>query len=82
MLRSISGWWCGLSRRLWVCLLVGVVVRAYALRFGGASVAKELGGRRLHPATQDAGEKLVLEIVEELAIAGGVADSRGVAFGR
>ncbi len=53
-------------------LLVGVVVRAYALRFGGASVAKELGGRRLHPATHDAGEKLVLEIVEELAIAGGV----------
>jgi Zn-dependent protease with chaperone function len=53
-------------------LLVGVVVRAYALRFGGASVAKELGGRRLHPATQDDGEKLVLEIVEELAIAGGL----------
>ena len=53
-------------------LLVGVVVRAYALRFGGASVAKELGGRRLHPASQDAGEKLVLEMVEELAIAGGL----------
>jgi Zn-dependent protease with chaperone function len=53
-------------------LLVGVVVRAYALRFGGASVAKELGGRRLHPATQDAGEKLVLEMVEELSIAGGL----------
>jgi Zn-dependent protease with chaperone function len=53
-------------------LLVGVVVRAYALRFGGASVAKELGGRRLHASTRDAGEKLVLEIVEELAIAGGV----------
>ncbi len=53
-------------------LLVGVVVRAYALRFGGASVARELGGRRLHPATQDAGEMLVLEMVEELSIAGGL----------
>jgi Zn-dependent protease with chaperone function len=53
-------------------LLVGVVVRAYALRFGGASVAKELGGRRLHPGSLDAGEKLVLGMVEELAIAGGV----------
>ncbi len=53
-------------------LLIGVVVRAYALRFGGASVAKELGGRRLHPASTEAGEKLVLGMVEELAIAGGV----------
>jgi Zn-dependent protease with chaperone function len=53
-------------------LVVGVVVRAYALRFGGASVAKELGGRRLHPASRDDGEKLVLGIVEELAVAGGL----------
>jgi Zn-dependent protease with chaperone function len=53
-------------------LLVGVVVRAYALRFGGASVAKELGGRRLHPGSQEAGEKMVLGMVEELAVAGGV----------
>lgn len=53
-------------------LLVGVVVRAYALRFGGASVARELGGRRLHPGSQDAGEKMVLGMVEELAVAGGV----------
>jgi Zn-dependent protease with chaperone function len=53
-------------------LLVGVVVRAYALRFGGASVARELGGRRLHPGSGDAGEKLLLSMVEELAVAGGV----------
>jgi Zn-dependent protease with chaperone function len=53
-------------------LLVGVVVRVYALRLGGSGIAEELGGRRLHPSTKEPGEKLLVNLVEELALFSGI----------
>ena len=53
-------------------LLVGVIVRVYALRLGGAGIAEELGGRRLHPTTKEPGEKRLVDMVEELALASGI----------
>lgn len=53
-------------------LLVGVVVRVYALRLGGSGIAEELGGRRLHPSTKEPGEKRLVDTVEELALSSGI----------
>ena len=53
-------------------LIVGVIVRVYALRLGGSGLAAELGGRRLHPFTQEPGEKRLVSLVEELALASGI----------
>jgi Zn-dependent protease with chaperone function len=53
-------------------LLVGVIVRVYALRMGGVSLVEELGGTRIRPASSDAGDQLLLRLVEELAFASGV----------
>ncbi len=54
-------------------LAIGVIVRFYAIRLGGGQVAKELGGRRVHPAASAPGDRLILEIVEELALASGIS---------
>jgi Zn-dependent protease with chaperone function len=54
-------------------LAIGVIVRFYAIRLGGGQVALELGGRRVHPAASAPGDRLILEIVEELALASGIS---------
>ena len=54
-------------------LAIGVIVRFYAIRLGGGQVAQELGGRRVHPAASAPGDRLILEIVEELALASGIS---------
>lgn len=41
-------------------------------RGGGRWVAEELGGRRVDPATTDAAQRRLLNVVEEMAIASGV----------
>ncbi|TVZ40639.1 peptidase M48-like protein [Alteromonadaceae bacterium 2753L.S.0a.02] len=62
---------------LWVLLGVSSVVLAgtlfkYAqLSGGGKRVAESLGGRLIYPDTQDANERKVLNVVEEMAIASG-----------
>ncbi|MEY5024831.1 MAG: hypothetical protein RLZZ244_359 [Verrucomicrobiota bacterium] len=53
-------------------LTVGVVARIYALQDGGRSVAVELGGYRVHPATSDPGEVRLVQLVEELALGAGI----------
>ncbi len=57
-------------------VLVGVggasFIRWLQLREGGKVVALSLGGRLIHPDTQDFYEKRVLNIVEEIALAAGV----------
>jgi Zn-dependent protease with chaperone function len=53
-------------------LVVGVIVRFYAIRLGGGGIAKELGGRRLHPGSEDPVERRVLDLVEDLAVALGL----------
>jgi Zn-dependent protease with chaperone function len=53
-------------------LAVGVIVRFYAIRLGGSQIAQDLEGRRVHPASSAPADRLVLEMVEELALASGV----------
>lgn len=57
------------------CLVVvlGTLYKTAELRRGGAAVAEMLGGRRIHPNTQDPDERKLLNIVEEMALASGMA---------
>jgi Zn-dependent protease with chaperone function/uncharacterized tellurite resistance protein B-like protein len=50
----------------------GTGVRTAQLRQGGATVARLLGGRQVEPGTTDARERVLLNVVEEMAIAAGV----------
>lgn len=57
-----------------VCSFVGLayLYKAVKLSGGGSSIAQSLGGRVLHPDTEDFYEKRLLNIVEEMAIASGM----------
>lgn len=55
-----------------VTIGIGTLYRLGQLRSGGAGVAEALGGRLIDPATRDADERRVLNVVEEMAIASGV----------
>jgi Zn-dependent protease with chaperone function len=50
----------------------GSVVKIISLRRGGSYVAESLGGRGINPATTDARERVLVNVVEEIAIASGV----------
>lgn len=52
---------------------IATLVKVRQLRSGGPKVARELGGRRIKAGTKDRLEKRLLNIVEEMAIASGVA---------
>ncbi len=64
---------------LWIALGVSIVVllgslfRFVQLRSGGKAVAEAMGGRLLAGNTQDADERKILNVVEEMAIASGTA---------
>ena len=51
---------------------LGSIWKFLELRSGGASVAEMLGGRRLANNTADAEERVVLNVVEEMALASGI----------
>ena len=57
-----------------VCSFVGLayIYKVVKLSGGGASIAETLGGRLLHPNSDDFYEKRLLNIVEEMAIASGM----------
>ncbi len=77
--------WQGISHALspaafmWIALGVGCVVllgslfRFMQLSGGGKAVAEAMGGRLLMGNTQDADERKILNVVEEMAIASGTA---------
>ena len=50
----------------------GASFRTAQLRKGGGAVAELLGGRRVDPGTTDPAEQMLLNVVEEMAIASGV----------
>jgi Zn-dependent protease with chaperone function len=50
----------------------GATFRTAQLRKGGGAVADLLGGRRVDPGTTDPKEQMLLNVVEEMAIASGV----------
>ena len=62
-------WYIALSVVLVV--VIGSIFKWYQLASGGRYVAEALGGRILTHDTQDADEKRVLNVVEEMAIASG-----------
>ncbi len=61
-----------------VALVVGSIIglgslyKVVEMRGGGQKIASMLGGRRINPNTMDAGERRLLNVVEEMAIASGV----------
>jgi len=67
-------------------IVFGTVSRIYALSGGGAAVAEMVGARRVKRDSSDEGERRLLNIVEEMAIASGIAvpqvyvmdDQRGI----
>ena len=54
-------------------IFFGSLFKTAELRTGGEAVALMLGGRRIPPTTTDPDERRVLNVVEEMAIASGVA---------
>ena len=50
---------------------VGSLFKMAQLTSGGEVVARSLGGRRVSPSTRDLGERILLNVVEEMAIASG-----------
>jgi Zn-dependent protease with chaperone function len=50
----------------------GTLFRTSQLRKGGAAVAELMGGRRVDPGTSDPRERVLMNVVEEMAIASGV----------
>lgn len=53
-------------------ITLGSLFKTLQLKGGGAKVAEMLGGRRLHPYTEDLKEQRLLNVVEEMALASGV----------
>jgi Zn-dependent protease with chaperone function len=51
----------------------GTLVETFNLRDGGDAVAQMAGGRMVSPASQDLQERRLLNVVEEMAIASGIA---------
>lgn len=51
----------------------GTLIETFNLREGGEAVAQMAGGRMVSPASQDLQERRLLNVVEEMAIASGIA---------
>jgi Zn-dependent protease with chaperone function len=51
---------------------LGTLYKMAQLRAGGAVVAQQLGGRLIPPNTADPAERVVLNVVEEMAVASGI----------
>lgn len=49
----------------------GSLYKVWALSDGGEGVARMLGGRPIHPSTNDPAERRLLNVVEEMALAAG-----------
>jgi len=54
-------------------VLTGSLFKTMQLSKGGSVVARSLGGRPLAPDTRDADERRLLNVVEEMALAAGIA---------
>ena len=57
-------------------IAVGMLYKVLELREGGAAVARMVGGRAVDPTTRDLLERRLLNVVEEMALAAGVAMPR------
>ncbi len=77
--QELAGWWWHSENFIWISLLTLVIVSAgslykiWRLSSGGKAIAEQMGGRLIHPSTQDLQERKALNVVEEMAIASGTA---------
>jgi len=68
----ISAWWITTAVVLGI-IAFGTLSRMHALSGGGAAVAEMVGARRVERDSSDEGERRLLNIVEEMAIASGIS---------
>ena len=73
-----SGFWqpqlfLGVAAGTCLVVLFGSLFKMAELRRGGSAVAEMLGGQRIPPNTDDLDERKLLNIVEEMALASGMA---------
>ena len=54
-------------------ILAAVWIKRRSISAGGAAIAEQLGGRRIEPNSSEPAERRLLNVVEEMAIASGVA---------
>lgn len=55
-----------------ILIISGTLFRISQLRKGGSAVAEMLGGRKAEPSSTNAGERRLINIVEEMSIASGL----------
>jgi len=55
-----------------ILIVSGTLFRISQLRKGGSAVAEMLGGRKAEPSSNNAGERRLINIVEEMSIASGL----------
>ncbi len=76
-LGAIDWWQPGALQAITLLVVPTVVISAFfkwrQLREGGPAVAEMVGGRRVEPDTEDLRERTLLNVVEEMALASGVA---------
>jgi Zn-dependent protease with chaperone function len=68
----ISAWWVTTAVVIGI-IATGTLSRMHALSGGGAAVAEMVGARRVKRNSGDEGERRLLNIVEEMAIASGIS---------
>ena len=54
-------------------IFIGSITKIIGLAKGGSSVAENLGGRLVHASTTDPDERKLINVVEEMSIASGIA---------
>lgn len=71
---SVDNWalLSGVAAAVIAVVLLGSLFKRMQLSSGGVAVAEAMGGRLVNISTQDADEKRILNIVEEMAIASGM----------
>ena len=67
---TVFGWVAAITLTV---IVVGTLYKIATLRGGGQAVGRLLGGRPLQPNTRDLKERRLLNVVEEMALASGMA---------
>src|SRR5437588_302383 len=76
-LNNVSGLWnpelfAAVSAGALLIIVIGSLYKVREVAEGGAALATRLGGQLLNPRTNDADERKLLNVVEEMAIAAGI----------
>lgn len=63
----------GVSFVTFLVIAIGTITRVYQLKKGGSAVAEMLGGRKVSMSSTDFNEQRLINVVEEMSIAAGIA---------